>query len=60
MRIAFSVIVLFGLIFAPMIHQASGSYRLAFLILAGLYAVAAMIGIAVRPPKDPAVAVHPA
>ncbi len=50
----------FGQIFAPMIHQASGSYRLAFLILAGLYAVAAMIGIAVRPPKDPAVAVHPA
>ncbi|MBI3978077.1 MAG: MFS transporter [Chloroflexi bacterium] len=42
-----------GQVFAPMIQEAMGSYRLAFLILAALYLVAAVIGTLVRPPQQP-------
>lgn len=47
-----------GQIFAPLIQGSTGSYRPAFLILAGLYSVAALVGLAVRPPK-PSLAVQP-
>jgi MFS family permease len=41
-----------GQIAAPVIRSATGSYQAAFLILAGLYVVASLIGALIRPPKN--------
>ncbi len=41
-----------GQVFAPAMQSATGSYRAAFLILAALYLVSAIIGATVRPPRD--------
>lgn len=41
-----------GQVFAPVMQSATGSYRSAFLILAALYFVSAIIGATVRPPRD--------
>lgn len=41
-----------GQVFAPVMQSATGSYRAAFLILAALYLVSAVIGATVRPPRD--------
>jgi MFS family permease len=41
-----------GQVFAPLMQSATGSYRAAFLILAALYCISAVIGATVRPPRD--------
>jgi MFS family permease len=46
-----------GQIAAPLIQGSTGSYTLAFQILMGMYIVAALIGLLVRPPKAPTVSV---
>lgn len=42
-----------GQVFAPVIQEATGSYQFAFLVLGGLYLVAAVIGVSIRAPKQP-------
>ena len=41
-----------GQLFAPIIRDQTGSYQLAFIILAVLYAFAAIVGATVRPPRS--------